>query len=75
MAAIAGSAHMVAGSALFVVSLDGRTGDHCVAERTYLHGLDHIGFVAAGVLVDIRNVLGLEPEVNRCSCHWSKTWL
>lgn len=75
MVAIAGSAHMVAGSALFEVSLDGRIGDHCVAERTYLHGLDHIGFVAAGVLVDIRNVLGLGLEENRCSCHWSKTWL
>jgi hypothetical protein len=41
--AIVDSFRMVADSALYRVSLDVRVDDHCVVERTYLHGLDHIG--------------------------------
>jgi hypothetical protein len=61
---------MVAGSALFEVSLGARTGDRCVVEGTYLHGLDHIDF-DAGESVDIRNALGLVLAGNRCSCRSS----
>jgi hypothetical protein len=50
MVVIAGSSHMVPGSALFEVSLGDRTDDHCVAGRTYLHGLDHIGFAAVAAV-------------------------
>jgi hypothetical protein len=44
--ATVGSFRMVAGSALCEVSLDGRTDDRCAVERTYLHGLGCIDFVA-----------------------------
>jgi hypothetical protein len=77
VAIVAGSADMVAGSALFEVSLGGRIGDHCeaagAAGQTYLHGLDHIHFVVG--LVGIRNVLVPVWEGSKCSCRWSKTWL
>jgi hypothetical protein len=43
VAAVVGSSRKVADSALCRVSLVVQVDDHCVVERTYLHGLDHIG--------------------------------
>jgi hypothetical protein len=85
MVVIVGSSHMVPGSALFEVSLGGRTDDRCVADRTYLRGLDHIGFAGAAVAVaaavddgggwlDSHNAFALVLVASTCSCRWGMPW-
>ena len=69
--AIDGSAHKVAGSALFEVSLGVRTDDRCVVERTYLHELDYTDF-AAVVKTGSRSVSAPALVENICSSHWNK---
>jgi hypothetical protein len=73
--ATVGSSHTVADSALCRVSLAVRVDDHCVVERTYLHGLDHIGS-ADDVQPGNHNV-PLTPALaeSKCIGHSNRPWL
>lgn len=75
MVVIDGSSHMVAGSALYRVSLVVRADDHYAVEQTYLLGLVHIGF-ADDAQVGSHSVPPVPALVgNRCTDRSSRPWL